>query len=51
MRNQFNSALQNESIDRSSKQKKFCRFKKSGIKYIDYKDPNFLKQFIELDLY
>ena len=46
MRNQFNSALQNESIDRSSKQKKFCRFKKSGIKYIDYKDPNFLKQFI-----
>ena len=46
MRNQFNSALQNETIDRSSKQKKFCRFKKSGIKYIDYKDPNFLKQFI-----
>ena len=46
MRNQFNSALQNESIDRSSKQKKFCGFKKSGIKYIDYKDPNFLKQFI-----
>ena len=46
MRNQFNSALQNESIDRSSKLKKFCRFKKSGIKYIDYKVPNFLKQFI-----
>ena len=46
MKNQFNSALQNESIDRSSKQKKFCRFKKSGIKYIDYKDPSFLKQFI-----
>ena len=38
MRRQFNSALQNESIDRSSKKKKFCRFKKSGIKYIDYKD-------------
>ena len=46
MRERFNSALQNESIDRSSKQKKFCRFKKSGIKYIDYKDPDFLKQFI-----
>ena len=46
MRNQFNSALQNEAIDRSSKKKKFCRFKKSGIKYIDYKDPSFLKQFI-----
>ena len=46
MRSQFNSALQNESIDRSSKQKKFCSLKKSGIKYIDYKDPFFLKQFI-----
>ena len=46
MKSQFNSALQNESIDRLSKQKKFCRFKKSGIKYIDYKDPIFLKQFI-----
>ena len=21
------------------KKKKYCRFKKSGIKYIDYKDP------------
>ena len=46
MRSQFNSALQNESIDRSSKKKKFCRFKKSGIKYIDYKDPDFLLKFI-----
>ena len=46
MKSQFNSALQNESIDRSRKQKKICRFKKSGIKYIDYKDPSFLKQFI-----
>lgn len=25
---------------------KYCRFKKSGIKYIDYKDPNFLLKFI-----
>ncbi len=25
---------------------KFCRFKKYGIKYIDYKDPEFLKQFL-----
>ena len=46
MRNKFNSALQNEAIDRSNKNKKFCRFKKSGIKYIDYKDPSFLKQFV-----
>ncbi len=26
--------------------KKYCRFKKSGIKHIDYKDPNFLLKFI-----
>jgi len=26
--------------------KKYCRFKKSGIKYIDYKDPDFLLKFI-----
>ncbi|MCE3008349.1 MAG: 30S ribosomal protein S18 [Bacteroidetes bacterium] len=26
--------------------KKYCRFKKSGIKYIDYKDPEFLKKFV-----
>ena len=24
----------------------YCRFKKSGIKYIDYKDPEFLKKFL-----
>jgi small subunit ribosomal protein S18 len=28
------------------KKKKYCRFKKSKIKYIDYKDPNFLKKFL-----
>ena len=28
------------------KRKKYCRFKKSGIKYIDYKDPDFLLKFI-----
>ena len=27
-------------------QKKYCRFKRSGIKYIDYKDPDFLLKFI-----
>jgi len=25
----------------TSYQKKYCRFKRSGIKYIDYKDPDF----------
>ena len=33
------------SID-TGKQKKYCRFKKSGIKYIDYKDPDFLIKFV-----
>lgn len=28
------------------KKKKYCRFKKSGIKFIDYKDPDFLKKFL-----
>ncbi|MCC6251882.1 MAG: 30S ribosomal protein S18 [Bacteroidia bacterium] len=26
--------------------KKYCRFKKSGIKYIDYKDADFLLKFV-----
>lgn len=26
--------------------KKYCRFKKSGIKYIDYKDPDFLMKLV-----
>jgi small subunit ribosomal protein S18 len=26
--------------------KKYCRFKKMGIEYIDYKDADFLKKFI-----
>ncbi len=28
------------------KKKKYCRFKRSKIKYIDYKDPKFLKRFL-----
>ncbi len=28
------------------KKKKYCRFKKLGIKYIDYKDAEFLKKFL-----
>ena len=30
----------------TNNKKKYCRFKRSGIKYIDYKDPNFLLKFI-----
>ena len=28
------------------KKKKYCRFRKGRIKYIDYKDPEFLKRFV-----
>lgn len=28
------------------KKKKYCRFRVNNIKYIDYKDPNFLKRFL-----
>lgn len=38
--------LVNEPIDKNANRKKYCRFKKSGIKYIDYKDPNFLLKLV-----
>jgi len=38
----------NEPINRTDikNKKKYCRFKKNGIKYIDYKDANFLLKFV-----
>ncbi len=40
--------LVNEPLnkDRAAKQKKYCRFKRYRIKYIDYKDPDFLIRFL-----
>ena len=38
--------LVNEPINRADNKKKYCRFKKNGIKYIDYKDANFLLKFV-----
>lgn len=29
-----------------SKRDKYCRFRKYGIRYIDYKNPDFLVQFV-----
>lgn len=29
-----------------NRQNKYCRFRRFGIKHIDYKDPDFLMQFI-----
>ena len=28
------------------RKKKYCRFKRAGLKYVDYKDPEFLKKFL-----
>ena len=28
------------------KKKKYCRFRKNRLRYIDYKDPEFLKKFL-----
>ena len=33
-------------IKLETQRKKYCRFKKSGIKYIDYKDADFLLKFV-----
>jgi small subunit ribosomal protein S18 len=38
--------LVNEPINRDQIKKKYCRFKKNGIKYIDYKDATFLTKFV-----
>ena len=41
-------SLQNGRIssDRNERREKYCRFKKAGINYIDYKDPDFLLKFV-----
>jgi small subunit ribosomal protein S18 len=38
--------LQNEPLNRDTRRKKYCRFKRSGIKYIDYKNADFLIKFV-----
>ena len=39
-------ALMNEPIHKNEKKEKYCRFKKYRIRYIDYKDADFLLRFI-----
>ena len=34
------------AIKADKPKKKFCRFKKYGIRYVDYKDVEFLKKFV-----
>ena len=49
---QTNNAQQNNEIRYLNppavevRKKKYCRFKKAGIKYVDYKDAEFLKRFL-----
>jgi small subunit ribosomal protein S18 len=43
-RNQDFKYLNNKALEK--RPKKYCRFKKMGIEYIDYKDGEFLKKFI-----
>lgn len=43
---QVNPALVFNTTPELSQKKKYCRFKKNGIKYIDYKDGNFLLKFV-----
>ena len=38
--------LVNESVHRNLTGKKYCRFKKYGIKYVDYKNTAFLMRFL-----
>lgn len=38
--------LVNEPLNRSENRKKYCRFQKYRIKYIDYKNPDFLLKFL-----
>jgi small subunit ribosomal protein S18 len=38
--------LMNEPVNREQNKAKYCRFKKSGIKYIDYKDADFLMKLV-----
>lgn len=39
------SAINNEKLHNVS-DTKYCRFQRSGIKYVDYKDPNFLLKLV-----
>jgi small subunit ribosomal protein S18 len=43
---QVNPAMVFNTTPEAAQRKKYCRFKKNGIKYIDYKDGNFLLKFV-----
>lgn len=39
-------SLFNESVHKKNTSKKYCRFRKHGIKYVDYKNTDFLMRFM-----
>jgi small subunit ribosomal protein S18 len=43
---QVNPAMVFNTTPEAPQKKKYCRFKKNGIKYIDYKDARFLLKFV-----
>jgi small subunit ribosomal protein S18 len=45
-KSQHNPAMVFNTTPETPLKKKYCRFKKNGIKYIDYKDANFLMKFV-----
>jgi small subunit ribosomal protein S18 len=45
-KNKKGMSLVNEPVEKNANRKKYCRFKKSGIKYIDYKDADFLLKLL-----
>ena len=49
MARHYSNSNNGNSISNSEKNipvKKYCRFRKAGIKYIDYKDADFLLKFV-----
>lgn len=40
------TGLVNEPVHKTENRKKYCRFKKAGIKYIDYTDSTYLLKFL-----
>jgi len=49
MARNYSNSNNGNSISNSEKNipvKKYCRFRKAGIKYIDYKNPDFLLKFL-----
>lgn len=38
--------FQNQIVPQNSESKRYCRFEKFGIEYVDYKEVDFLKKFL-----